>query len=188
MLNKGLVVIYPSGRGVRIFRDHLVFSGEIRRRQHSMEGVLNIDCHQYYRALWGVKWILSRLPKSSNFPPPPPLAVYYKSSILSPEQDDSNALRDWLDIFNFVIVCSEFVFFLLQLQILNSKEKLESQRKLWKEVWYNDVKVITLSRKTCKVTFSIKIVAEVGETWENEKLGNFIEIFQNYVVAAVKAR
>lgn len=183
MLNKGLVVIYPRGRGVRIFRDHLVFSGEIRRRQHSMEGVLNIDCHQYYRALWGVRWILSRLPKSSNFPPP--LAVYYKSPILSPEQDDSNASRDWLDIFNF---CSEFVCFLLQLQILNSKEKLESQRKLWKEVWYYDVKVITLSRKTCKVTLSIKIVAEIGETWGNEKLGNFIEIFQNYVVAAVKAR
>ena len=50
------------------------------------------------------------------------------------------------------------------------------------------MKVITLSRKTCKVTFSIKIVAEVGETWGNEKLGNFIEIFQNYVVAAGKAR
>lgn len=50
------------------------------------------------------------------------------------------------------------------------------------------MKVITLSRKTCKVTLSIKIVAEVGETWGNEKLGNFIEIFQNYVVAAVKVR
>ena len=70
---------------------------------------------------------------------------------------------------------------------MNSKEKLESQRKLWKEVCY-DVKVITLSRKTCKVTLSIEIVAEVGETWGNEKLGNFIEIFQNYVVAAGKAR
>ena len=45
-----------------------------------------------------------------------------------------------------------------------------------------------MSRKTCKVTLSIKIVAEVGETWGNEKLGNFIEIFQNFVVAAVKAR
>lgn len=31
--------------------------------------------------------------------------------------------------------------------------------------------VVTLSRRTCKVTLSIKIVTEVGETWGNEKLG-----------------
>ena len=179
MLNKGPVVITPGGGGWG-FLGITWFSG-------GRSGVANI--------VWRRYWILTAIgggrgghnniakpyegsgefyyDKILQFLPPPLLAVYYKSSILSPEQDDSNASRDWLDIFNFVIVCSEFVFFLLQLQILNSKEKLESQRKLWKEVWYYDVKVITLSRKTCKVTLSIKIVAEVGETWGNEKLGKF---------------
>ena len=110
MLNKGLVVIYPRGRGWG-------FSG-ITWFSVGRSGVANI--------VWRGSWILTAINITEPYegsgkfyrdyqnppisPPPPTLAVYYKSSILSPEQDDSNASRDWLDIFNFVIVCSEFFF------------------------------------------------------------------------------